>query len=90
MKTTVLLQSTAVFQIADERTVSINLCLGDYEGTAGDALRYQSYLSFSTRDQDHDTYDTRKLCSGTQGGLVVWKLHKFQFEWVVHGPQYGR
>ena len=44
------------FQIGDER-LFYKLILGDYEGTAGDSLRRQNYMKFSTRDQEHDTLD---------------------------------
>ena len=44
------------FQIGDERLL-YKLILGDYEGTASDSLGYHNYMSFSTRDQDHDTSD---------------------------------
>ena len=43
------------FQIGDEE-LFFKLILGDYEGTAGDSLSRQNYMSFSTRDQDHDIW----------------------------------
>ena len=42
------------FQIAEEK-LFFKLILGDYEGTAGDSLSRNNYMSFSTSDQDHDT-----------------------------------
>ena len=42
-------------QIAEER-LFFKLIIGDYEGTAGDALHHHNNMSFSTKDQDHDFY----------------------------------
>ena len=55
------------FQIGDER-LFYKLILGDYEGTAGDSLSRHSNKSFSTRDQDHDTWDNGHCAQYGTGG----------------------
>ena len=61
------MQSTVVF-ILRMKGCSINLSsLGDYDGTAGDSLSDHSYMSFSTRDQDHDKWDDGQ-CAQVRSG----------------------
>ena len=45
------------FNIADEGSL-FTLILGEYTGTASDSLNIHRGMSFSTRDQDHDTHDS--------------------------------
>ena len=59
------------FHIGEER-LFFRLFLGEYEGTAGDALTIHSYKNFSTKDQDHDSSDIH--CSQEVSG-AWWYSH---------------
>ena len=60
------------YQFGDEE-LFYKLILGDYEGTAGESLSRHNYMSFSTRDEDHDT-DGELSCAVLTTG-AWWYQH---------------
>ena len=73
------------FQIGDER-LFFKLILGDYEGTAGDSLRTHNYMSFSTRDQDHDTHESLHCTQQYIGAWWHGACHDSNLNGLYMGP----
>ena len=73
------------FQIGDER-LFYKLIIGDYEGTAGDSLGYHNYMSFSTRDQDHDKNGTRHCAQEFTGAWWYKNCHYANLNGLYMAP----
>ncbi|CAH1798463.1 unnamed protein product [Owenia fusiformis] len=76
----------SVFSIAD-KTDKYRLAIGEYSGTAGDAMSHHNRQQFSTYDEDNDI-DSRRNCASVYKGAWWYKgCHNSNlFGWYYKGP----